>query len=791
MATRIVVLSILAACLPALAQVDGCVGSVSVAEFRLMAASDAPGSPVWVPLRRINNLPRGYRLRYQPGRLDPSADPKDAALTLVLVPKDDGGEVTVLQPGPATAVSEWMAPFDAWIVLLVYAPQGLDARRLTNLVTKDPTLVTALADYADQTAELEATLAALSQIESEDEDAFTPARASTPAERALLALVRALNPAVSSFDPLGAGRRAGPTSMMGRGAEAFFNNAGGFVPGGGILPSVKSWLLPDTEFRSVFGTSSDSGDMNLCAQRQGRSRNKIAYVWAYRLTTASAPPATIVGGTDNVADLPIGRRAGVPLKLNAIAGWDLLERVYDWALVPSNGGLPIRVPVQPRAAERQLWFDLRQFPGGPGLYTIEGRWDWSPYRVAGSLRLHRLDDLSAARLTPESQDRLISGTGPVALVLTGANLRFIERAWMHRPDSVREIPVDLPAEHLSPPDQLRVEVDTDGLRPGPYLLALARMDGVVADVPVQLLPPPPRLEGPPVRVHVGDPQQTVTLRGSGLDRLERLEADAAAIDLLPPGGDDTRRQAVVRLQPAAQPGARMDLAAQVRGMTSPLRLPGALQVAGARPRIAEATPSVPAGLAVAPQSGELPAGSFVSFALRLQPEDARPVVTLQCAEAARTVIPMKLMVGERLEIAQLTQAGPGRLFLSLDPGAVGQSGCSLTATAETEELGASDPFPLGKVVRMPRIATFRLTNEPAPGGYAGELQGWDLETIEQTGWNATSGLPVPELPRPLAGEGAKQSLRIAVPWPSPSPKAPLYIWLRGETSGRATTVTPP
>jgi hypothetical protein len=483
------------------------------------------------------------------------------------------------------------------------------------------------------------------------------------------------------------------------------------------------------------------------------------------------------------------QRAGVPLKLNAMADWDLLARVYDWALVPSNGGLPIRVPARPSDTDRQLRFDLRQFPGGPGLYSIEGRWDWSPYRVTGSVRLHRLDNLDAARLTPESQDRLIANTGPVPLVLTGANLRFIERAWMHRPGSVREIRVDLPAEPMTPPDQLRVEVDTDGLRPGPYLLALTRIDGVVADVPVQLLPAPPRLEGPPARVHVGDPQQTVTLRGTSLDRIERLETDAAAIDLLAPGADSTRREAVVRLRPSVQPGARIDLSAKVQSMAALLRLPGALQIAGARPRIAEAKPSVPAGLAITPQSGELPAGSFVSFALRMQPEDLRPVVTIQCAESARTVIPMKLMVGERLESAQLTQSGPGQLFLSLDPGAVGQSGCSLTATAETEELGASDPFPLGKVVRMPRIAAFRLTNEPVQGGYAGELEGWDLETIEQTGWNASAGLPVPELPRPIVGEGAKQSLRIAMPWPSPSPKAPLYIWLRGETSGRATTVT--
>jgi hypothetical protein len=130
------------------------------------------------------------------------------------------------------------------------------------------------------------------------------------------------------------------------------------------------------------------------------------------------------------------------------------------------------------------------------------------------------------------------------------------------------------------------------------------------------------------------------------------------------------------------------------------------------------------------------------------------------------------------------------LFLSLDPGAVGQSGCTLTATMETESLGKSDPFTLGKVLRLPRIESLTLTDEKAADGFYGVLKGFDLETIEKTGWQANAGLNVSELPRPVAGEAAKQTLRISMPWPSPSPKAPLYVWLRGESTGRATKVSP-
>ena len=79
----------------------------------------------------------------------------------------------------------------------------------------------------------------------------------------------------------------------------------------------------------------------------------------------------------------------------------------------------------------------------------------------------------------------------------------------------------------------------------------------------------------------------------------------------------------------------------------------------------------------------------------------------------------------------------------------------------------------------------RLTNEQADPGYAAVLKGWDLETIEKTGWDAANGLAVPEPPRNLAAEGDRQTLRIIVPWPSPAPLAPLFIWLRGDKEGRA------
>ena len=250
----------------------GCDGSVAVTSFRLSVqqAASAPGGAL--PIRHLNNLLAGYRVSYRPVDL-PADMKKDAKLTLVLVPRSADGNVTVLEPKLAAAPADWQIPFAARIAVLVFAPQGLDEKRLTNLVTKDDTLVASLADYADETADLEAGLAYANDLaRGRRRTTLPPPEPITPAEQALFALVRALNPAVSSYDPLGVGRRAGPATMMGKGADAFFENAGGIVPGGGVLPMVKTWLLPDTEFRSVYAIQADSPDRSLSARKCRRDR---------------------------------------------------------------------------------------------------------------------------------------------------------------------------------------------------------------------------------------------------------------------------------------------------------------------------------------------------------------------------------------------------------------------------------------------------------------------------------------------------------------------------------------
>ena len=69
---------------------------------------------------------------------------------------------------------------------------------------------------------------------------------------------------------------------------------------------------------------------------------------------------------------------------------------------------------------------------------------------------------------------------------------------------------------------MEVEIDTSGLHAGCYVLKLAQTNGSTYDLPIQIHPPNPKLSNLPLRVNLGEPQQTFTLEGSGLERIEGL-----------------------------------------------------------------------------------------------------------------------------------------------------------------------------------------------------------------------------------------------------------------------------
>ncbi len=336
-------------------------------------------------------------------------------------------------------------------------------------------------------------------------------------------------------------------------------------------------------------------------------------------------------------------------------------------------------------------------------------------------------------------------------------------------------------------DRLEAVMDARNFTSGRYQLSLVQPNGKVHEVPVRVLPPNPTIDALGLRANLGEERQTTTLHGSGLDRIERIESAGAKIELAPARQGAGSRDAFVRLAKNVSKGDRLPLTLRVEGVSREIGVPAAMEVVGPRPRIAGVTSSLADELGIALKPGELPAGSFATFSLRIDNLESQPVLRVECARDERQDTGVSLRPGEKLAGARLDAAGLNLMFLSLDPGAIGPPGCTLTAAVSAEPVGTSDPYVLGRVIRLPKIDSFRLTDEKlGESTFAGTLVGYDLETIEKTGWDAQSGLPVNSLPKAIAGEGQKQSLRIALQWPSPSPRAPLFIWLRGEAEGRAT-----
>jgi len=235
-------------------------------------------------------------------------------------------------------------------------------------------------------------------------------------------------------------------------------------------------------------------------------------------------------------------------------------------------------------------------------------------------------------------------------------------------------------------------------------------------------------------------------------------------------------------------GSKLNAAIQVEGLSRWLEIPAAVEVLPPRPRILVVKLSLPESVGVELAPGELPLGAAIVATVRAEPLHATPILEVSCVERDLALQTIRARPGETSSGLHVRSSGPGELFLSLDAARVGQPGCRLQVILETPMQGRSDPYELGRLVAVPRIERFHLTAEQAgPGRYIGVIEGSGLEVIERVGWTAEDGMPVTELPVPVSSDGLRQRLRVVLPWPSPEPHAPLYIWLRGDTRGRATS----
>jgi hypothetical protein len=817
-------------------ETHACLGSIPVSTFKLLVVP-AKGGP-GIPLTSLNMIQAGETLKYEPVHI-PAAIKDKARIGVVMVPvpeksikkdKDDAetakgkdraknhaneNNLIVLEAKPAKSAASWKVPVRASIVGVVFGPRGLDIKKVNTLVDQNQDIIPELADYAQQSTKVEALVQVLSQYEqspssgkdlnaaltgfSQEYNVAVPKLdTAMPTDQQASQLLQAVMPSLSTYDPLTATRTAAVAqsmSLAGSVAGVFFGTPVGLAAGGAALfQNLRTMLSPDTEFRAAFSQSINGNGLALCAKAQPeKARTRTAYLWMVRIPDVSAPSLELAGRES----FPVSGKCDVKVRSANPAQLKLLSRARDWRLVSGGHESTVPVAVVLAAKADTLQIDLSRAKLSPGEYELAAKWDWDPLEVKGKLHLRPYADFAKVHLDDASADLLVQGSGTVPIHLSGADFEFVSKAELVEAGKTDPDPQSLkvarPAESiLGEEPELTAQVDTSKAKPGNYDIRLTQTDGKTQEVPVTVLPPNPVIKNLPLRVNLGEKKQTVRLQGGHLERIMSLKGSGAIWELaqVPSGSQDLSvRDATVWLEPSVKEGDQLSAQVSVEGLHQPLELSDALTVAGPRPRVVSIRESAPVATSVALEAGEIPAGTPVSFALDTQSAGTRPILTVSCGNRADLKQALDLRPGQHNGSTQLDFAGDGVLFLSLDPGVVGQPGCQLTGTVSVEDTGVSDPAVLGRVIRLPRLDIFTLSNEKVDNSlFAGKVVGQDLQLIAKVGWDGREGYDVLGIPAPDPTNPANQTLRIGLPWPPPAPMAPLYIWLRGEAEGRVTRV---
>jgi hypothetical protein len=766
-----------------------------------------------LPLQEINHLSEGDTVLYSP--VLRSQEKRPGEVSLVLVPADhraDSDGLQVMEPTRADRPHEWTIPQTMSLAAFVYGPQGLSKKKVSGFLSQDDQLVAQLADYAEKTSQTEALLqalsdnasspasmnAALSGFASQYGLAVQIDKNAPPAAQAQV-LFATMNPQLATYNPLATdsnAQRLGQTaSVAAAAATLFFGSPIGLAAGGtAMLLDLRSIALPGTLFRSSFAQPARIG-VHLCGQRGSLPpHTRIAYIWAMRIPN-TPNPAIRIGKADN---LPLGQKTNVAVETNNV-DWKYLQRARAWALEDEHGK---RTPIKVLKIgnERELEIDLQKVAVPAGNYRLTAHWDWSPFYADGVLHLRPLSDFRDAKIDPQSQNAMLAHSGKVAVTLRGSDFEFTNKVELQKtgdefatPEAVR---FKLPqGPRLGPQESMDVQIDTASLNPGGYTLLITQPDGHSHSVDVRVLPPAPRFDNLPILVNEGVTAQHYVLKGERLDLLAKLTAPNAAIELGNPALGGTERDVVVHLSANSSPNpvlGPLPVEAQLTDRSAVLALPDALQTTGPLPAIASSQISLPPDREIALRPNEFPAGYTLTAVLDVRNIDVKSELRLACAEG---VGPQAgLHIGAKDAVSSLQRLSPDQLFVSYDTSGF-PAGCTLQAWLDNGRAGRSQAFTVAHLIRLPKIAslapfvsTAPLDN-PAPAGlHSYEITGDNLEMIGQLGWDQNIGVDVSGLPSAIPGKGQLQALVVSLPDP-PSAAAPLYIWLRGETSSRATMVT--
>jgi hypothetical protein len=772
----------------------------------------SPGNTETLPLQDINRLSEGDTVIYSPVLRGVEKRPGEVTLVLVPAKRPAGsGMLIVTDPARADRGHEWAISQTMNLAAFIYGPGGLNKKKVSGFLSQDDQLVAQLADYAEKTSQTEVLLQALSDNAASSASmnsalngfasqyglAVQIDKNAPPAVQAQT-LFSTMNPQLATYNPIATdsnAERLGQTaSVAAAAATLFFGTPIGLAAGGtAMLLDLRSIAFPGTQFRSSFAQPASTG-VRLCGQRGALPpHTRVAYIWALRVPNTGSPAIRM--GPANF--LPLGQKTAVPVEVNG-ADWKYVQRARKWTVEDAEGH-QTALKVLKVGNEHDLEIELQEAKLKAGDYQLAGYWDWTPFHAAGVLHLRALSDFKNTQIDAKSQNVLVAQTGKVAITLHGDDFEFTNKVELERagdefatPEAVRFL---LPkGARLGPQESMDAQVDTAALNPGAYKLMITQPDGVSHTVNLRVLPAAPRVENLPILVNQGVSAQHYVLKGERLNLVAKLTAPNAILELGQASPDGTGRDVTVHLDASPAPGTAIPIDAELTDRPEKLALPDGLQIAGPLPAVVSSQLSLPAGLDVALRPNEFPAGYTLTAVLDVRNVDARSELQLACA--ADVGVHAELRIGGQDATSSLQRLSTDQLFLSYDTSKF-PAGCALEASLDNGRDGRSQPFTVARLIRLPQILSVTpltagngsATAVPA-GLHAFEIIGDNLEVIGQLSWDQNLGVDVSGLPAAIPGQGQRQSMVVNLP-DAPSAGAPLYLWLRGESASRTTTVTIP
>jgi hypothetical protein len=780
-----------------------CPAGAPIGAVNLQVRSIANADPL--PFQNINHLSEGDTLLYDPVLRGREKRPGEIAVVMVPEKREAGkSNLMVTEPKAADKAQHWKIPQTISLAGFVYGAQGLSKKKVEGFLSQDELLIAQLADYAAKTAQTEALIEALENSDSSAASvnaalngfasqyglAVQIDRTAAPAVQAQT-LFATMNPQLATYNPLAssAAERVGQTASLATAAATlFFGSPIGLAAGGtAMLLDLRYIAFPGTQFRSSFAQPllEDKG-LNLCGERTpAPPHTRVAYIWAVRIPNTRTPSLKI----GQASYVPLGQKSPVPVAVPD-PEWKYLQRVRSWSLL-NDKSQRTAIKVLKLGNQKAIELDLSKSIA-PGDYKLQGYWDWTPFEAEGLIHVRPLSTFVDAKVQPASQDNLLAKSGKLPVSLIGTDFEFTDRVQLKKlgdefatPEPVRFIlPKGL---REGPQAKMDVQIDTENLDPGKYELLITQQDGKNHAIEFNVLPNPPQVDNLPILANTGVSMQHYVLKGQRLDLISKLSAPGVQFELGPPNASGTERNLTVQLQSEMKPGATESVAEYIEQRSEPLTLEDALEITGPLPVIASSKLSVPAGMEIALHPDEFPAGYTLTAMLDVKNMSPRSTLELGCSGEPSAAI---LYPGQQTRTSNLQQLSQDQLFLSYDTSEV-RAGCTLQAVIRNGREGRSEPYTLAHIIRLPSVDSFNAdgkSSDAAVGTYT--LTGRNLEMIDKIGWDETNPVGSTDLPSALPGQGQEQSLTVNLP-ESPAPHAMLFVWLRGDTAGRATNVFAP